>query len=152
TNQGGPVDRRHPPAGGGRHGAGHVLALTPMLYRYVLRNYAAAFLGIFAAMVAIYLVVDFVDLGSSYQGPTWATDVVRLYLNKAVVVGRQLAPAALLLSAAVAVSAMHKRGEITAVGSLAFGPQAVYLPVAAMALAISLGMVAFDEALVLPAG
>lgn len=123
-----------------------------MLFRYVLRSYLAAFLGIFAAMVAIYLVVDFVDLGSSYQGPTWATDVLRLYANKAVVVARQLAPAALLLSAAVAVSAMHKRGELTAVGSLAFGPAAIYLPVAALAAAISLGMVAFDEELVLPAG
>src|SRR5437868_268474 len=118
-----------------------------MLFRYVLRSYAAAFAGIFAAMVAIYLVVDFVDTGSSYQGQTWAVDVLRLYGNKALVVARQLAPAALLLAAAVAVSAMHKRGELTAVGSLAFGPAAVYLPVAAMALAISVGMVAFDEKL-----
>lgn len=126
--------------------------MNRILFRYVLRSYAAAFAGIFAAMVAIYLVVDFVDLGSSYQGPTWAVDVTRLYANKAMVVARQLAPAALLLSAAVVVSAMHKRGELTAVGALAFGPGAVYLPVAALALAISLGMVWFDEALVLPAG
>ncbi|HVE87015.1 MAG TPA: LptF/LptG family permease [Myxococcales bacterium] len=126
--------------------------MTPTLFRYVLRNYAAAFAGIFAAMVAVYLVVDFVDTGSAYQGPTWAVDVAWLYANKALTVARQLAPAALLLAAAVAVSAMHKRGELTAVGALAFGPSAVYLPVAALALGISLGMVAFDEEVVLPAG
>lgn len=126
--------------------------MTRTLFRYVLRSYAAAFAGIFAAMVAIYLVVDFVDIGSAYQGPTWAVDVARLYANKALVVARQLAPAALLLAAAVAVSGLRKRGELTAVGALAFGPKAIFMPVAALALAISAGMVVFDEALVLPAG
>ena len=126
--------------------------MTRTLFRYVLRGYATAFAGIFAAMVAIYLVVDFVDIGSAYQGPTWAVDVAWLYANKALVVARQLAPAALLLAAAVAVSTLHRRGELTAVGALAFGPKTVLLPVATLALAVSAGMVAFDETLVLPAG
>jgi lipopolysaccharide export system permease protein len=125
---------------------------TRTLFRYVLSTCAAAFAGIFAAMIAIYLVVDFVDTGSTYRGPDLLWNLADLYANRALVVARQLAPPALLLAAAVAVSTLRKRGELTAMRALGVQPATLYLPVAALALLVCACTVAFDEAVVVSAG
>jgi lipopolysaccharide export system permease protein len=126
--------------------------LSRTLFRYVLRTYATFAAGIFAGMLAIFLVVDFVDRSKSYTGPNWVRDVAELYGWKALQVIQQLGPAALMLGAGVAVSALRKRGEVTAMRSLSLGPSILYLPIGLCALLSALGLMAFDEGLVTKAG
>lgn len=122
------------------------------MFRYVLRTYAAFFLGIFVAVLVIFLVADFVDRSKAYTGPNWVADVLELYFHKAMLAILQLGPAALLLGAGMAISGLRKRGELTALQALTFGPGALYLPVLAIATVVALGLVAFDETVVTQSG
>jgi lipopolysaccharide export system permease protein len=121
-------------------------------FRYVVRTYARFAVGIFAALLAIFLVVDFVDRARAYTGPGWVWDAARLYWYKALVATQQLGPAALLLAAGTAVSAFRKRGEVTALGALTFGPGALYLPIGLCVLLACLGLITFDERVAADAG
>ena len=122
--------------------------MSRTLFRYVLIDYLRFFLGILLALTVVFLVGDFVDRAKFYTGPHWVADVAVLYGYKALVTLHQLAPAALLLGAGVTVSSFRKRGELTAVHSLAFGPTSLYLPIAVVAATVGLGLVVFDEAAV----
>ncbi|MCI0574165.1 MAG: LptF/LptG family permease [Myxococcaceae bacterium] len=125
--------------------------MSRTLIKSLCRQYAATFVAVFAAVVAVFLVADFVDNARSYKGSDWVADVALLYGYKALVVGHQLAPAALLLAAGMTVSALRRRGELTALKALGFPPHALLLPVGLCALAVSAGMVVFDERVVVGA-
>lgn len=125
--------------------------MSRTLVRYVLRTYAVLFAGIFFAMLAIYLVVDFVDRAKVYTSQGWIWEIALVYAYKAEMVAQQLSPAVLLLAAAVAVSMLRKRGELTALGALSFGPSVLYVPVAALATVIAVAFIGFDEWLVVDA-
>jgi lipopolysaccharide export system permease protein len=118
---------------------------------YVLRTYLRSAVGIFAAVLTVFLVVDFVDRARAYMGEGWLWDVLRLYGNKALVATQQLGPAALLLAAGASVSTLRKRGEVTALRALTFGPSSLYVPIGLCALAVCLGLIAFDEQVVVKA-
>jgi lipopolysaccharide export system permease protein len=126
--------------------------MSGILFRYIVRTYLAAFAGILAGGVAIFLVADFVDRARMYSGPGWVIEASILYGNKALLAIEQLGPAALLLAAGAMVTLLRRRGELTALSSLTLGPAAIYLPVALCALVASCGLVAFDEVLVVDAG
>lgn len=119
-----------------------------ILFRTICRAYLVSFIGIFLTVLAIFLVADFVDRAKAYTGPNWMTDVAILYLHKAVVATQQLAPAAMLLAAGVTVSTLRKRGEVTALQSLGFGPASLYVPILLCASAIAIGLILFDERVV----
>ncbi|MDQ3263658.1 MAG: LptF/LptG family permease [Myxococcota bacterium] len=123
-----------------------------ILYRYVAVTYLRFFLAIFGVVLAIFLMADFVDRSKFYSGPGWVSAVIELYAHKALLAIRQLAPAAMLLGAGAAVSALRKSGEVTALRSLGFGPRAVYAPIGVTAAAMCLGLIVFDEKVVVPAG
>lgn len=120
-------------------------AVRGTLFRYVMWTYARFVVGILAALLTVFLVVDFVDRSRAYTGEGWVLAVLELYWNKLLVTTQLLGPAALLLAAGAAVSTMRKRGEVTALRSLTFGPASLYLPVGAFALMMVAGLIAFDE-------
>jgi len=122
------------------------------LFGYVLRTYLRFAVGILFGLVMVFVVVDFVDRAKSYSGAGWVTDVAKLYGYKALVAVQQLGPAALLLAAGTAVSALRKQGEVTAIRALTFGPSALYVPVLVCSLLACLGLVAFDETVATHAG
>jgi lipopolysaccharide export system permease protein len=121
------------------------------LFRYVARTYLQFAVGILAAVVTVFLVVDFVDRARNYTGEGWIWNVTVLYANKALVSIQQVGPAALLLAAGASVSSLRKRGEVTAMRALTFGPGALYLPVALCVAVACVGLVAFDELVVVKA-
>lgn len=125
--------------------------MRPTVFWYVVRAYLRNVVGIFFAVLAVFLVVDFVDRARGYSGEGWVRAVIELYANKALVATQQLGPAALLLAAGTTVSGLRKRGEVTALGALTFGPSALYVPIALSALLLCLGIIAFDEAVVVRA-
>jgi lipopolysaccharide export system permease protein len=119
-----------------------------ILFRYVARTYLTLFVGVFATVLAVFLVADFVDNANAFSGPKWGIAVAELYWHKLLVSSHQLGPAAILLAAGATISVLRKRGESTAMGSLAFGFGAFYVPIAAMALALSLSFTTMGELVV----
>lgn len=115
------------------------------IQRYVLRAYAFFAISILGMVLAIFLVTDFVDRAKAYTGPNVVRDVSVLYGWKALVFTHQLGSAVLLLAAGASVSALRKRGEVTAISALTFGPSALYIPVAVLAFGTCTSLVAFDE-------
>lgn len=116
-----------------------------ILWRYVALEYLKAFAASLAAVTSIYLVVDFVDRARIYSGPGWQSAAAALYGYKALTVGYQLAPAAMLLAAGVALSGLRRRNEYVALRALAIGPWSLYGPVVAMGLLVASGLVIADE-------
>jgi len=111
-----------------------------ILARYVALKALAAFLAALAGVVAVFLVVDFVDNAHVIRGSGWLPAALELYANKAAVVMVQVAPVAMLLGAAVAVSGLRQTREWTALRSVGLGPWRVALPVVAAALLAGLAM------------
>jgi lipopolysaccharide export system permease protein len=117
-----------------------------ILFRHVAARTAWAILAALVGVVTIYLAVDYVDNSGSYTGPGWLPAVLELYANMTVVVVRQVAPAAMLLGAGVAVSGLRQTREYTALRAAGLGPGFVAAPVVAVVLLFGLGLVALHEA------
>ena len=126
--------------------------MSRILFRYVLRTYLGLLLGILAGLLAIFLVADFVDRAKAYAGPNWVSDVTVLYGYKALLAIQQLGPAALMLAAGATVALLRRRGEITALGSLSFGIDTLYLPAGLCVAVACVLLIAFDESVVVKAG
>src|SRR5712692_9792543 len=94
------------------------------------------FLQLFAAtlggVVLLYLTVDFADRAGSFWGRAWGKAALELYWNKAAVVAYQLAPAALIIAAALLATLLARRGELTALFALGVRPWRLAAPVAAV--------------------
>lgn len=103
-----------------------------ILFRYVARRTLAALLGALAGVVAIFLAVDFVDNAAAFTGPGWVPAVLELYVNKAAVVVRQVAPAAMILGAGISVSTFRRTREYTAMRAVGLGPWRLAVPVIAV--------------------
>jgi len=92
------------------------------------------FLQLFAAtlggVVLLYLTVDFADRAGSFWGRAWGKAALELYWNKAAVVAYQLAPAALIIAAALLATLLARRGELTALFALGVRPWRLAAPVA----------------------
>ena len=117
-----------------------------ILPRYLAGKTWMASLAAFTGVIAIFLAVDVVDNAGVLSGPGWMLAAMELYANKAAVVAHQIAPAALLLGAAVAVSGLRQTREWTAMRSVGLGPWRVAVPVVGAVAAMSLAMVLFHEA------
>ncbi|BDG07156.1 LptF/LptG family permease [Anaeromyxobacter paludicola] len=122
------------------------------LFLHLARRAAVAFLAALAAVVALFLVVDFAENASAFRGPGWIPAVLALYANRSGVVAWQVAPAAMVLAAAVTASGLRRTREWTAMRALGLGPWRLALPVLAVALAAAGVFVAFGDALVTRAG
>lgn len=116
-----------------------------ILFRHVAARTAWAILAALIGVVTIYLAVDYVDNAGSYVGPGWLPAVLELYANMAVVVIRQIAPAAMLLGAGIAVSGLRQTREYTALRAAGLGPWFVTWPVVVVVLLFGLGLVAVHD-------
>jgi lipopolysaccharide export system permease protein len=109
-----------------------------ILFAYAARRTLAATLGAMAGVVALYLAVDFVDNSAAFSGSGWVPAALELYANKAAVILREVAPAAMLLGASVAVSGFRATREWTAMRSAGLGPWRLAVPVLAMTFGVGL--------------
>ncbi len=116
-----------------------------ILFRYAARRALVAMLGALAGVVALYLAVDFVDNSASWKGAGWQLAALELYANKAVVVARMVAPAAILLGASLSVSGFRATREWTAMRALGLGPWRLAVPVLAVAFGAGVLMVAVHD-------
>lgn len=116
-----------------------------ILFAYAARRTLVAILVAVAGVVAIYLAVDFVDNSAGFGGPGWLPAVAVLYANKAVVVVRQIAPAAMLLGAAIAVSTFRQTREYTAMRAVGLGPWRLAVPVLVVTLGLGVALVLLHD-------
>ncbi len=117
-----------------------------ILFGYVARRSLGAFLAALAGVVFVFLAVDFVDNAAGFTGPGWIPMVLFLYANKAAVVAYQVAPAALLLGAAIAASGLRQTREYTAMRSVGLGPWRLAVPILSVALAAGGALVVLHDA------
>ena len=117
-----------------------------ILFGYVSRRTLAAIVAALAGVVAIYLAVDFVDNSAAFGGPGWVPAALELYANKAAVVIRMVAPAAMILGSAIAVSALRRTREYTAMRAMGLGPWRLAVPVLAVTFALGLALVVLHDA------
>lgn len=122
-----------------------------IVFRYLARAYLGALVAALVGMCALFLIIDFADRAKFFTGAGWLEAVVELYLCKLAVTAHQLAPAALALGAAVAMSALRRTGEVTALRSLGRGPWTFTAPVAAVALTFGGLLFAVEDPVVVPA-
>jgi lipopolysaccharide export system permease protein len=116
-----------------------------ILFAYAARRTLAAMLGALAGVVALYLAVDFVDNSAAFAGPGWVPAALELYAYKAAVVAREVAPAALLLGASVAVSGFRSTREWTAMRAVGLGPWRLAVPVLVVTFVAGLALVALHD-------
>jgi lipopolysaccharide export system permease protein len=120
------------------------------LWRYITWQYLRTFAVVLAAVTGIFLVIDFADRAGHYTGPGVVRDVARLYGCKALVVAYQLTPAALLLAGGACMSALRRRGEVTALLSLTVAPAVLYAGVLGGGLLVTGFAFALDQVPVRP--
>ena len=116
-----------------------------ILARHVAARALLAFLAALAGVVTVFLVVDFVDNAHVIGGPGWLPAALELYAYKAAVVAAQMAPAAMLLGAAVATSGLRQTREWTALRSVGLGPWRVGLPMVAVAVLVAGSMAVLHD-------
>jgi lipopolysaccharide export system permease protein len=102
-------------------------------------------------VVLIYLVIDFADRAHGFTGRAWGKAAAELYLNKAAVVAYQLAPAALIIAAALLMTMLSRRGELIALFSLGVRPARLAVPIAAFAALLGAGLFLLGEQVVVRA-
>jgi len=116
-----------------------------ILFLYAARRTLGAFAVALAGVVAIFLAVDFVDNSSAFSGPGVIRAVLELYANKTAIVVAQVAPAAMILGAAVAVSTFRNTREYTAMRALGLGPWRLAVPVLAVTFAAGLALMVVQD-------
>src|SRR5205085_11028058 len=117
----------------------------------MLAELARLFFATLGGVVLIYLVIDFADRAHTYSGRAWGKAAAELYANKAAVVSYQLAPAALILAAALLVTLLQRRGELTALFALGVRPLRLATPVAAFAAVLGIALFWLGEKVVVRA-
>jgi lipopolysaccharide export system permease protein len=121
------------------------------LFLHVARRALLAFVASLAAVVALFLVVDFAEHSSVFAGPGWLQAVATIYAHRAMVVAYQTAPAAMLLAAAITASDLRRTREYTALRALGLGPWRVVAPVLTVALAVAIVLGYAGDAIVVGA-
>ena len=121
------------------------------LDRLLARNFLQLFVATLGGVVLLYLTVDFADRAGSFWGRAWGKAVLELYWNKGAVVAYQLAPAALIIAAALLATLLARRGELTALFALGVRPWRLAAPVAAVAAALGALLFLLGERVVIRA-
>ncbi|HET8542274.1 MAG TPA: LptF/LptG family permease [Anaeromyxobacter sp.] len=116
-----------------------------ILFAYAARRTLGATLAAMAGVLAIFLAVDFVDNSAGFGGPGWVPAALELYANKIPVVLRMVAPAAMLLGAAISVSTFRTTREYTAMRSLGLGPWRLAVPVLAVTFGLGVALVVLHD-------
>ena len=115
------------------------------IFLHLARRALTAFLGALAAVVILFLAVEFAEGASGFKGDGALEAAVRVYLYRAAAVAWQTAPAAMLLAASLTASGIRKTREYDAMRALGLGPWRVALPILAVATLVAVGMVVFDD-------
>jgi len=119
-----------------------------ILYRYVTREILASFLIVLAAVLSIYVAVDFIEkIDNFMEAGVPAIRCVVYLLYKLPFIFVQIAPVGFLLSILVALGLMNKNNEVIALKSCGIGKNRLLKPTMVLGVFFSAGVFLVAEML-----
>jgi lipopolysaccharide export system permease protein len=121
----------------------------PILFRYLLREYAKIFTMCFSGLMTIYLVIDFFEKVRRFlrYDASWL-DVLTYFLLKAPAISFQIAPLAILMATLLTFGLLSRSHEITAMRSCGISLLWITFPFIAFAAGISLVLLLFSSTVI----
>ncbi|MBR9985238.1 MAG: LptF/LptG family permease, partial [Desulfosarcina sp.] len=120
-----------------------------ILYRYVTREILASFLIVLAAVLSIYVAVDFIEkIDNFMEAGVPAIRCVVYLLYKLPYIFVQIAPVGFLLSILVALGLMNKNNEVIALRSCGIGKNRLLKPTMVIGVFFGAGLFLIAEMLV----
>ncbi len=120
-----------------------------VLLRYVLSEFLRIFALCMLGFLLIYVLVDLFDhLDGFLRYQATAGEVARYLLFKIPLIVTQLVPVATLASVLLALGTMARHNELTALRASGISTVQIALPLFVTALVLSLGILAWNEAVV----
>ncbi len=121
----------------------------PILFRYLLREYAKIFTMCFSGLMTIYLVIDFFEKVRRFlrYDASWL-DVLTYFLLKAPAISFQIAPLAILMATLLTFGLLSRGHEITAMRSCGISLLWITFPFIAFAAGISLVLLLFSSTVI----
>jgi lipopolysaccharide export system permease protein len=121
----------------------------PILFRYLLREYAKIFTMCFSGLMTIYLVIDFFEKVRRFLRYDAASlDVLTYFLLKAPAISFQIAPLAILMATLLTFGLLSRGNEITAMRSCGISLLWVTSPFIVFAAGISLVLLLFSSTII----
>jgi lipopolysaccharide export system permease protein len=121
----------------------------PILFRYLLREYAKIFTMCFSGLMTIYLVIDFFEKVRRFlrYDANWL-DVLTYFLLKAPAISFQIAPLAILMATLLTFGLLSRGHEITAMRSCGISLLWITSPFIAFATGVSLVLLLFSSTII----
>ncbi len=122
----------------------------PILFRYLLREYAKIFFMCFAGLMTIYLVIEFFERVRRFlrHDAEWL-DILIYFVLKMPGIAFQIAPLAILMATLLTLGLLSRNHEITAMRSCGISLPWITSPFLAFAACITLVLLLFS-AIVIP--
>jgi len=125
------------------------LRLVPVLPRYVLTEFLRLFGFCMLGFIAVYILVDFFDrFGTYLKYQTSAGTVLRYFLFKVPLIVTQLVPVATLGGVLLGLGTLARHNELTAMRASGVSTLQIARPLIFTTLVLSLGILAWNEAVV----
>jgi lipopolysaccharide export system permease protein len=121
----------------------------PILFRYLLREYAKIFFMCFAGLMTIYLVIDFFEKVRRFlrYDAQWL-DVLTYFVLKMPGISFQIAPLAILMATLLTLGLLSRNHEITAMRSCGISLPWITSPFLAFAVGMALVLLLFSSTVI----
>jgi lipopolysaccharide export system permease protein len=121
----------------------------PILFRYLLREYAKIFTMCFSGLMTIYLVIDFFEKVRRFlrYDADWL-DVLTYFLLKTPAISFQIAPLAILMATLLTFGLLSRGHEITAMRSCGISLLWITSPFITFATGIALILLLFSSTII----
>ncbi len=123
--------------------------ILPVVGRHLVREFLRAFALAFAAFIAIYVIAEFFDRFDSFlKHDTPIGAIVRYFIFKVPLVVTQVTPVAVLAGGLVGLGLLGRQNEFVALRACGVSIWQIATPLVALAALISVGIFAWNEAVV----
>jgi lipopolysaccharide export system permease protein len=121
----------------------------PILFRYLLREYAKIFTMCFSGLMTVYLVIDFFEKVRRFlrYDANWL-DVLTYFLLKVPAISFQIAPLAILMATLLTFGLLARGHEVTAMRSCGVSLLWIASPFIVFAAGISLVLLIFSSTVI----
>jgi lipopolysaccharide export system permease protein len=121
----------------------------PIIFRYLLREYAKIFLMCFSGLMTIYLVIDFFEKVRRFlsQDAQWI-DVLSYFALKVPAISFQIIPLAVLMATLLTLGLLSRNNEITALRACGISLPWIASPFLAFAAGMTLVLLFFSSTVI----
>ncbi|MGQ0810239.1 MAG: LPS export ABC transporter permease LptG [Nitrospiraceae bacterium] len=120
-----------------------------ILFRYLLREYVKIFTMCFAALMTVYLVIDFFEKVRRFlRYDASVIDVLTFFALRAPGISFQIAPLAILMATLLTLGVLSRNHEITAMRSCGISVYWMASPLLCFAVVVGLVLLAFSSTVI----